>query len=141
MQLYENGVAGIHIMGTNNFTFDATIGEESTVGEGNVGNLDGQQPIDVIIESSTLVTFNDLRVQSSNGKSVCSAPVKKTCLVRADDCYLGERGVRLQRVAMQGRVRICVLCVEASIVIVARVVILETTVVGDISVNVYHVLR
>ncbi|CAM9160508.1 unnamed protein product [Ectocarpus sp. 4 AP-2014] len=64
--LYENGVAGIHVMGTNNFTFDATIGDESTVGEGNVGNLDGQQPIDVVIESSTLVTFNDLRVQSSN---------------------------------------------------------------------------
>lgn len=68
MQLYENGVAGIHIMGTTNFTFDATIGEESSSGEGNVGTMDGQQPIEVIIEDSTLVTFNDLRVQSSNGK-------------------------------------------------------------------------
>lgn len=67
MQLYENGVAGMHIIGSNNFTFDATIGPESTVGQGNVGTTDGQQPIEVIIEGSSLLTFNDLRVQSSNG--------------------------------------------------------------------------
>lgn len=68
LQLYENGVAGIQITGSNNFTFDATIGEESLSGEGNVGTVDGQQPIEVIIEGSSLVTFNDLRVQSSNGE-------------------------------------------------------------------------
>eukprot|EP00752_Nemacystus_decipiens_P014962 g13321.t1 len=67
--LYENGVAGIHIIGSNNFTFDATIGRpDSTVdtAQGNVGTTDGQQPIEIIIEGSTLLTFNDLRVQSSN---------------------------------------------------------------------------
>lgn len=67
-QLYENGVAGIHITGSTNFTFDATIGPESTSGEGNVGSIDGQQPIEVVVEGSTLVTFNDLRVQSSNSE-------------------------------------------------------------------------
>eukprot|EP00903_Cladosiphon_okamuranus_P018634 g17151.t1 len=64
--LYENGVAGMHIVGSNNFTFDATIGPDSTVGEGNVGTTDGQQPIEIVIEGSSLLTFNDLRVQSSN---------------------------------------------------------------------------
>ena len=69
VQFYSNGVAGIHIMGeSTNFTFDATIGPDSTSGEGNVGSKNGQQPIEVIIEGSTLVTFNDLRVQSSNGE-------------------------------------------------------------------------
>ena len=71
MQLYENGVAGMHIIGSNNFTFDATVDPESTVespvGEGNVGTTDGQQPIEIIIEGSALLTFNDLRVRSSNG--------------------------------------------------------------------------
>lgn len=57
----------MHIMGSNNFTFEATFGDDSTVGEGNVGTVDGQQPIEVIIESSTMVTFNNMRVQSSNG--------------------------------------------------------------------------
>ncbi|CAN0012704.1 unnamed protein product, partial [Hapterophycus canaliculatus] len=70
--LYDNGVAGIHIMGSNNFTFEATIGSECwgddcvIEGEGNVGSLDGQQPIEVIVESSTLVTFKDMKVQSVN---------------------------------------------------------------------------
>ena len=61
----------MHIIGSNNFTFDATVDPESTVespvGEGNVGTTDGQQPIEIIIEGSALLTFNDLRVRSSNG--------------------------------------------------------------------------
>ena len=57
----------MHITGSNNFTFDATIGPESTTGQGNVGTTDGQQPIEIVIEGSSLLTFNDLRVQSSNG--------------------------------------------------------------------------
>lgn len=74
-QVYDNGVAGIHIMGSNNFTFEATIADEcfgeSCVleGEGNVGTVDGQQPIEVIIETSTDVKFQDMRVQSANGES------------------------------------------------------------------------
>lgn len=80
IQLYENGVAGIHIMGgSNNFTFDATIGPESSVGEGSVGSTNGQQPIEVIVEGSTLVTFNDLRVQSSNGECYSITSVYKKC--------------------------------------------------------------
>jgi len=74
-QIYDNGVAGIHITGSNNFTFEATIGDECygtpcelPEGEGNVGSVGGQQPIEVIVESSTLVTFQDMRVQSANGE-------------------------------------------------------------------------
>ncbi|CAM9878861.1 unnamed protein product [Ectocarpus sp. 12 AP-2014] len=68
----DNGVAGIHVSGSNNFTFEATIadkcwGEDCVLeGEGNVGSLDGQQPIEVIVESSTLVKFQDMKVQSVN---------------------------------------------------------------------------
>lgn len=97
MQLYENGVAGIHITGSTNFTFDATIGEESLSGDGNVGSTNGQQPIEVIVEGSTLVTFNDLRVQSSNGESVLlvcfasagSAPIDRS-LCTAVPCSRGH---------------------------------------------------
>ncbi|CAM9160433.1 unnamed protein product [Ectocarpus sp. 4 AP-2014] len=64
---YENAVAGLHIMGSNNFTFEATIdSEEGSEGEGNVGSVDGQQPIEVIVEASSLVKFQDMRVQSVN---------------------------------------------------------------------------
>lgn len=81
MQVYDNGVAGIHIMGSQNFTFEATIAYQSNIysgdfteeGEGNVGSLDGQQPIEVIIEDSNLVTFNDMKVQSTNGEN-CGVP-------------------------------------------------------------------
>lgn len=70
-QFYDNGVAGLHITGTNNFTFEATTsGADGAEGEGNVGSLDGQQPIEVIIEDSSLVTFQDMRVESANGESV-----------------------------------------------------------------------
>ncbi|CAM9695160.1 unnamed protein product [Ectocarpus sp. 6 AP-2014] len=68
----DNGVAGIHVSGSNNFTFEATIADECWAddcvleGEGNVGSLDGQQPIEVIVESSTLVKFQDMKVQSVN---------------------------------------------------------------------------
>ncbi len=61
-------------MGSNNFTFEATIADQcygdSCVleGEGRVGSLDGQQPIEVIVEGSTLVTFQDMRVLSVNGE-------------------------------------------------------------------------
>eukprot|EP00752_Nemacystus_decipiens_P014959 g13318.t1 len=70
--VYDNGVAGIHVMGSNNFTFEATIADECygdpcvVEGEGNVGSLNGQQPIEVIIETSTDVKFQDMRVQSVN---------------------------------------------------------------------------
>ncbi|CAN0451696.1 unnamed protein product [Ectocarpus sp. 12 AP-2014] len=69
---YDNGVAGIHVSSSNNFTFEATIadqcwGEDCVLeGEGNVGSLDGQQLIEVIVESSTLVKFQDMKVQSVN---------------------------------------------------------------------------
>ena len=70
MQLYDNGVAGIHIMGgSNNFTFEATVDSIGDEGEGNVGSLDGQQPIEIIIETSADVKFTDMRVQSLNGKA------------------------------------------------------------------------
>ena len=81
MKVYDNGVAGIHIIGSNNFTFEATIVGDDCVyvceleGEGNVGSLDGQQPIEIIIESSSLVTFQDMKVQSFNGQSL-SLPVR-----------------------------------------------------------------
>ncbi|CAM9236986.1 unnamed protein product, partial [Sphacelaria rigidula] len=68
--MYDNGVAGIHIIASNNFTFEATITSEDDEsfpeGEGNVGSLDGQQPIEVIVESSSLVTFQDMKVTSKN---------------------------------------------------------------------------
>ena len=69
VQLYDNGVAGIHITGSNNFTFEATVDSIGDVGEGNVGSIDGQQPIEIIIETSSLLTFQDMRVQSVNGKA------------------------------------------------------------------------
>ena len=64
----------MQITGSNNFNFDGTLGPEETVGQGNVGTTDGQQPIEIIIESSALLTFNDMRVQSSNGArwSLCA---------------------------------------------------------------------
>ncbi|CAN0074142.1 unnamed protein product [Ectocarpus fasciculatus] len=65
--LYDNGVAGLHIMNSNNFTFEATIADyEGAEGQGNVGSLDGQQPIEVIVEGSSLVKFQDMKVQSVN---------------------------------------------------------------------------
>jgi len=72
-QVADNGVAGIHIMGSNNFTFEATIDDQCfgvdcvLEGEGRVGSLDGQQPIEVIVESSTNIKFKDMRVLSANG--------------------------------------------------------------------------
>lgn len=66
--MWDNGVAGIQISGSNNFTFEATIGDENAEGEGYVGSLDGQQPIEVVVDSSSLVTFQDMKVTSGNGK-------------------------------------------------------------------------
>lgn len=71
-KIYNNGVAGLHITGSQNVTFEATVGEggndsNSTLGEGNVGSLDGEQPIEIIVDSSTFVTFTDMRVTSPNG--------------------------------------------------------------------------
>eukprot|EP00752_Nemacystus_decipiens_P007213 g6456.t1 len=97
--LYENGVAGIHIVGSNNFTFDATFDPESLLRDGNVGTTDGQQPIEVIVESSTMVTFNDLRVKSSNDPIMTisgssgvsfnnlglSTVATDTCVIQTDD--------------------------------------------------------
>ena len=94
-QIYDNGVAGMHIMRSNNFTFEATIGDECYgdpctlgEGEGNVGSLDGQQPIEVIVEDSTLVTFQDMRVRSVNGEGALDP--KRACV--------GTLAVRLRAV-------------------------------------------
>ena len=73
-QIYDNGGAGIHIMGSTNFKFDATIGDENDEGDGYVGSLDGQQPIEVIVESSTRVIFQDMSVRSANGENVLTQP-------------------------------------------------------------------
>lgn len=70
--MYDNGVAGIHITDSNNFIFEATIGDGHTEGEGRVGSIDGQQPIEIIVESSTLVTFQDMKVLSTNGENIRS---------------------------------------------------------------------
>ena len=59
-------------MGSTNFTFEATIGPGEDEGEGYVGSLDGQQPIEVIVESSTSVIFEDMSVRSTNGENTVS---------------------------------------------------------------------
>lgn len=66
--MWDNGATGIHISGTNNFTFEATFGDDSSEGSGYVGSIDGQQPIEVIIENSSLITFNNMSVRSTNGE-------------------------------------------------------------------------
>lgn len=71
-KVYNNGVAGLHITGSHSVSFEATAGEGgndsgSSMGEGNVGSLDGDQPIEIIVDSSTFVTFTDMRVTSANG--------------------------------------------------------------------------
>lgn len=60
-------------MNTHNFTFEATIGDGAAEGEGNVGSIDGQQPIEVIIENSSLVAFQDMSVESVNGECSLAA--------------------------------------------------------------------
>ena len=57
-------------MDSTNFTFDATVGYEYDEGDGYVGSLDGQQPIEVIVESSTGVIFQDMSVRSANGENI-----------------------------------------------------------------------
>lgn len=71
-KIHHNEVAGLHITGSHNVTFEATVHEggydsESSLGQGSVGSLDGEQPVDVIVDNSTLITFTDMRVTSSNG--------------------------------------------------------------------------
>ncbi len=67
-KLYDNGVAGLHVLGSNNFTFEATIRNMlEDPSQGSVGSVDGQQPIEIRIESSSLLTFTDMRVLSVNG--------------------------------------------------------------------------
>lgn len=68
LQFQGNGVASIHITGSNNFTCEGTIGDEYPLGQGNVGDFTGPQPIDMIIDASSLVTFQDIRVSSTNGE-------------------------------------------------------------------------
>ena len=64
-----NGVAGIHITASTNFTYEGPRSFESgSAGQGYVGSSDGPQPIELIVESSTLVTFNDVYFSSDNGK-------------------------------------------------------------------------
>ena len=57
-------------MGSTNFTFEATIDSSNDEGEGYVGSLDEQQPIEVIIDSSNGVTFQDVSVKSTNGENI-----------------------------------------------------------------------
>eukprot|EP00903_Cladosiphon_okamuranus_P018636 g17153.t1 len=68
--IYDNLVAGIRIEGSNNFTFAATLDEGFNFREdeenGNVGSLDGPQPIDVIVEGSTDVKFVKTQFNSIN---------------------------------------------------------------------------
>ncbi|CAM9649069.1 unnamed protein product [Ascophyllum nodosum] len=67
--VWDNGVAAIRIVGSNNFTFEATFVNDDEFfpeGEGYVGSTDGQQPIEVIVESSSLVTFDHMSVRSTN---------------------------------------------------------------------------
>ena len=74
-QIYDNGEAGIQIIDSTNFTFDATVGYENDEGDGYVGSLDGQQPIEVIVESSTGVIFQDMSVRSANGENILTQTV------------------------------------------------------------------
>ena len=67
--MWDNGVAGIRISGSNNFTFEATFADYSSEGAGFVGSTDDQQPIEVIVESSSLVTFHNMSVRSTNGET------------------------------------------------------------------------
>ncbi|CAM9952012.1 unnamed protein product [Ascophyllum nodosum] len=64
--IYDNGVAGIHIVDTTDFTFEATFDRFLEEGDGYVGSVDGQQPIEVIVESSHRVTFQNMDVRSAN---------------------------------------------------------------------------
>lgn len=59
--------------GSNNFTFEATVEAIGDEGEGNVGSLDGHEPIEIIIEDSSLLKFQDMRVQSLNGEKTRSS--------------------------------------------------------------------
>lgn len=56
------------IKGSKNVTFEATYDTFASTGEGNVGSLDGLQPLDVSVEGSTIVKFDHMRVTSSNGE-------------------------------------------------------------------------
>ena len=75
-QIYDNGVAGIHIVDTTDFTFEATFDTGSERGDGYVGSVDGQQPIEVIVESSQRVTFQDMDVRSANGENIFNEPIE-----------------------------------------------------------------
>lgn len=68
-QVEENGVVGIHLFNSNNFTFVGPRGSDSgSTGQGFIGSTDGPQPLDVLLEGSSLVTFNDVLFQSVNGE-------------------------------------------------------------------------
>ena len=65
-------MAGVRIAGSNNFTLAATLDEGSNFREGemngNVGSLDGPQPIDVVVDTSTDVKFIKTQFNSVNGE-------------------------------------------------------------------------
>ena len=69
-------MAGIHIVDTTDFTFEATFNRFLEEGDGYVGSVDGQQPIEVIVESSQRVTFQDMDVRSANGENIFSEPIE-----------------------------------------------------------------
>ena len=91
-QFFDNGEAGIRIVGSTNFTFDATIGSSNDEGEGYVGSLDGQQPVEVVVESSTSVIFEDMSVRSTNGEISFGRPhsclPKVRCIFLQHNCWL-----------------------------------------------------
>eukprot|EP00752_Nemacystus_decipiens_P013409 g11873.t1 len=97
----QNGVAGIRIMASNNFTFEGprSTSEPGDAGQAYVGSSDGPQPIELIVESSTLVAFNDVYFFSANDPvmtisadssvafNVCSFYQIEagTCVIEAED--------------------------------------------------------
>lgn len=48
-------------------TFEATFGFDS-LGVGKVGSSTGQQPVEVVVEDSTMIAFDHMVVASDNGE-------------------------------------------------------------------------
>eukprot|EP00903_Cladosiphon_okamuranus_P010017 g9499.t1 len=105
----ENGMAGIHIMASKKLTFVGPLSsneESGSAGQGFVGSQDGPQPIELIMESSTLVTFNDVYFLSANDPVMTVSADSSiafnscgfgqiatgTCVVQADDLSVVTTG-------------------------------------------------
>ncbi|CAN0133967.1 unnamed protein product [Scytosiphon promiscuus] len=83
----DNGVAGIHIMGSHNFTFQEASAYDDDGGQGGVGSYDSPQLIDVIIESSSLVQFRGGYFVSSNDPVIS---VSESTAVSFTDCHFNR---------------------------------------------------